>query len=41
MRKFKFVEMAFMALMLAASMAACSDDNEEPVSWDNDDFDLA
>ena len=31
MRKFKFVEMAFMALMLAASMAACSDDNEEPV----------
>lgn len=31
MKKFKFVSMAFMALMMVGSLAACSDDNDEPV----------
>lgn len=31
MKKFKFVLMAFMALMMAASFTACSDDDDDPV----------
>lgn len=32
MRNFKFVSMAFMALMMAGSFAACSDENDDPIA---------
>ena len=38
MKKFKFLSMAFMALMMAASFAACSNDDDEYVYDEESSF---